>query len=206
MECKLRRVNFTRVSDRGRTLRPAFRATGISNDWYSSAMGVIVISLGTPQSARENFGCTWEHLGALVTSMGAPATSLDAPRIAVEQSGTIDIFVNVLGAPGNHWFYLLFNHCCNWWIQFVFSSVYLYSYPSTRYIGTGCWWCLRANSWWAWKSWSSKLRDTLRGHEELNLRMHPEIGIERVWRCTRGPWSCVLKAVIEQVGTYTWRP
>jgi len=49
-------------------------------------MGVIVISLGTPQSAGDNFGCTWEHLaaparslGALTTSLGAPATTPGAP-------------------------------------------------------------------------------------------------------------------------------
>ena len=34
--------------------------TGISDDWYRSTMGVIVISLGARRSARENFGCTWE--------------------------------------------------------------------------------------------------------------------------------------------------
>jgi len=34
--------------------------TGISDDWYRSTMGVIVISLGAGQSAGENFGCTWE--------------------------------------------------------------------------------------------------------------------------------------------------
>jgi len=50
-------------------------------------MGVIVIRLGTPRSAGENFVCTWEHLGALTTSLGAPATTPGAPRITVEQSG-----------------------------------------------------------------------------------------------------------------------
>jgi len=34
--------------------------TGISDDWYRSIMGVIVISLGTRQSAGENFGCSWK--------------------------------------------------------------------------------------------------------------------------------------------------
>jgi hypothetical protein len=33
---------------------------GISDDWYSSTMGVIVISLGTCWSAGENFGCMWK--------------------------------------------------------------------------------------------------------------------------------------------------
>jgi len=34
--------------------------TGISDDGYRSAMGVIVISLGTCQSAGEYFRCTWK--------------------------------------------------------------------------------------------------------------------------------------------------
>jgi len=42
-------------------------------------MGVIVISLGTSQSAAEKFRCTWEHLGVPATSLGAPMTSLGAP-------------------------------------------------------------------------------------------------------------------------------
>jgi len=61
LECKHRCVNFRRVSDPRRAFRPAFRGTGISDDWYRSTMGVIVISLGTPQSAGEYFGRTWVH-------------------------------------------------------------------------------------------------------------------------------------------------
>ena len=49
-------------------------------------MGVIVIGLGTPRSAGENFGCTWEHLGAPATSLGAPTTSLGAPGSAGDKS------------------------------------------------------------------------------------------------------------------------
>jgi len=41
-------------------------------------MGVIVIGLGAPRSARENFGCTWEHMEVPVTSLGALMTSLQA--------------------------------------------------------------------------------------------------------------------------------
>jgi len=87
-------------------------------------MGVIVIGLGTPLSAGENFGSTWVHrrqawerrgqswerLGARTTGLGAPATSLGAPRITVEQSGKNNIFFgNAAGAPGNHSYYLSFN-------------------------------------------------------------------------------------------------
>jgi hypothetical protein len=50
-------------------------------------MGVIVISLGTPRSAGEIFGRTWEHLGALATSLRALTTSLEAHQLTVQQSG-----------------------------------------------------------------------------------------------------------------------
>jgi len=99
-----------------------------------------VISLGTPRRAGENFGCTWESLGAPATSLGAPTTSLGAPttrlgapttslgvlttslgaletsqgalRITVEESGNNNIFFgNAAGAPANHSYYLSFNHC-----------------------------------------------------------------------------------------------
>jgi len=76
VECKLRSVNIRRVSDPWRAFRPAFRATGISDDkyrrnWdlhdgYRSTMGVIGISLGVCRSARLNFGCTWECHGTNV--------------------------------------------------------------------------------------------------------------------------------------------
>ena len=139
MECKLRCVNFRRVSDPRRAFRPAFGVTEITDDWYRSTMGVIVISLGTPRSARENFRCIWEHMGAPATSLGAPATSLGAPatslgapttslgapktslrapatslgapRITVEQSGKNIFFGNAASAPGNHSYYLSFNDC-----------------------------------------------------------------------------------------------
>ena len=117
MECKLRCVNFKRVSDRRRAFRPAFGVTEISDDRYRSTMGVIVTSLGTPRSTGEEFGYTWEDLGAPATSLGAPTTSLGAPattlrapRISVEQSGK-NIIGNAAGAPGNHSYYLSFNDC-----------------------------------------------------------------------------------------------
>jgi hypothetical protein len=72
-------------------------------------MGVIVISLGTPRCARENFRCTWPHLGAPATRLGAPVTSLGAPGITGEQSGKY--FGNTAGAPGDRSYYLSFNDC-----------------------------------------------------------------------------------------------
>ena len=133
MECKRRCVNVRRVSDPRRAFRPALRVTGISDDWYSSTMGMIVISLRTPRSAGENFGSTWERErqvrkpwrqawerrqqvwerqrqvweGRRQASkhLGAPATNLGAPQITVKQSGENDIFL--AGAPGNHSYYLV---------------------------------------------------------------------------------------------------
>ena len=105
VECKLRCVNFRRVSDPRRAFQPAFRVSGISENWYSSTIGVIIIGLQIPRSAGDNFGCTWEHrqqawerwrhscehlatpaisLGTPTTSLGVPATSMEAPRITVE--------------------------------------------------------------------------------------------------------------------------
>ena len=79
-------------------------------------MGVIVIGLGTPWSAGENFGCTWEHRQHVWERqrqawehLGAPATSLGAPRITVEKSGNNIFFGNAAGAPGNNSYYLSFN-------------------------------------------------------------------------------------------------
>jgi len=53
VECKLRCVNFRRVSDHRRAFRPAFRVTGIADNWHRSTMGVVAISLKSPGSAGE---------------------------------------------------------------------------------------------------------------------------------------------------------
>jgi len=74
-------------------------------------MVVIVTRLGTPQSAGENFQCTWEWLGAPARSLEVPVTSLGAPRITVDQSWNNIFFGNAAGAPGNHSYYLLFTDC-----------------------------------------------------------------------------------------------
>jgi hypothetical protein len=60
-------------------------------------MGVILIGFGTPRSARENFGCNWEHLETPATSLRAPTTSLRAPGSASNQSGSAD------DTPGSTW-------------------------------------------------------------------------------------------------------
>ena len=124
MECKLRCVNFSRVSDPRRAFPGAFGVTGISDKCYRSTIGVTVISLGTSRSTREDFRRTREHLGVPMTSLGAPATRLGvprtslgapttrlgAPRITVEQSGKNNIFFgNAAGASGYYSYYLFFN-------------------------------------------------------------------------------------------------
>jgi hypothetical protein len=79
VECKPRCINFKRVSDSRRAFQLAFGVTGISDDWYRTTMGVIVISLETPLSAGENIGYAWAHLGAPATSLEALTTRLGAP-------------------------------------------------------------------------------------------------------------------------------
>jgi hypothetical protein len=130
VECKLRCVNFRRVSDPKRAFQPTFGVLGISDDQYRSTLEVIVLSLGISGSAGKNFECIWEYLGAPATGPGAPmasmvvpatslgapttclgvpATSLGAPRLTVEQTQKNIFFGNIPGAPGNHSYYLLFN-------------------------------------------------------------------------------------------------
>ena len=46
-ECKLKNVNFRRKWDPRGAFLPAIRATRISDNWYGSAMGLVVIRLGT---------------------------------------------------------------------------------------------------------------------------------------------------------------
>jgi len=80
------------------------------------------------------------------------------------------------------------------------------------------------------RPWSSESRDSLGGRDRVNLEMHSEIVIERVWRCScegrnqvslemhleaviEGVWRYALgghdrvnlQAVIERVRRYTWR-
>jgi len=63
-----------RVSDPRRAVRPAFGVTGISDDRYRTIVGVIVISLTTPWSARGNCGCTLEHLRGPEMNQGGRMT------------------------------------------------------------------------------------------------------------------------------------
>ena len=64
MEYKLRCVNFRRVSDHRRAFQPACGVTGISNDWYRSSMGAIVISLRIPGSVSDKSGSADDKPGS----------------------------------------------------------------------------------------------------------------------------------------------
>jgi len=100
VESKLRCVSFRKVSDRWRAFQSAFGVTGISDDWYRSSMGEIVISMRTPPSAGENFGFTWEHLGTPATSLGAPTTSRGVPTTSLAAPTTsLGAPTTSLGAP-----------------------------------------------------------------------------------------------------------
>jgi len=71
-----------------RAFRLAFGVTGISDDCLRNTIGAIVIGLETPHSAGENFGCTWEHLGAPTTRLGAPGSAGDKSWSHNNKSGS----------------------------------------------------------------------------------------------------------------------
>jgi hypothetical protein len=124
LKCKHRCINFWKVTDPRRVLRPAMGGTGISNDGSMRRKWVIVISLGTPQSARRHCGYTLELLGVLAKSLAAdlsrlggpitnlwlPTTRLGAPWITGVQSWNHIIFGTSAGAPGIHSYYLSFHN------------------------------------------------------------------------------------------------
>jgi len=89
-----------------------------ADDCYRSTMGVIVIGLGTTRSAGENFGRSWEHLGAPTTSLGAPGCAGFKSGCAGVKSGCAG---GKSGSTSNHsravWEkqHLLWERCwCTW--------------------------------------------------------------------------------------------
>jgi len=81
----------------------------------------------------------------------------DKPRSAGDMSGSTSNHSHVFS---------LYSHLC------IYVSMYLYSYPSTRYIWTGCRWCLRA-------IWAAPEND-----DQVNSEIYSKAVVERVWRCT----------------------
>ena len=51
---------------------------------------------------------------------------------------------------------------------------------------------LEINSRWAWRWWSSEVRDTLWGRDRESFEMHLEVVIRCFWRYTWTPWSSKL--------------
>jgi len=103
--------------------------SGSADDESGSAEDKPVSADNKPGSADNKPGSTDNKPGSANTN---PGSTLGAPRINVKQSGKNDLFGNVAGAPGNHSYYLLFKDFLNSCSQFVFSSIYLFSYPFTN--------------------------------------------------------------------------
>jgi len=140
--------------------------------WVGEHLGAPERTLGAPGSTWERrqqvWECgwqAWKHRQPW-DHLGAPVSSLRATRITVEQSGKSIIFGIAAGAPGNHSYYPSFNDFENSCIQFVFSSNYLYCYPSTQGISG-----LAAGGAW----------------EEF--KVHLKMTIEWTQRYTPRPWS-----------------
>jgi len=106
---------------RNKPLVKTWTTGGLPGPVGNTRLGALTTSLGQPTTS----------IGVATTRLGALATCLGAPRITVEQSvQNILFFGKAAGGPGYHSYYLLFNNFQNSCIQFVFSSMYLYSYPS----------------------------------------------------------------------------
>jgi len=169
----------------------------------------------------------------------------DRPGSADDQAGSISnrcqavwenniFFGNTACAPGNHSYYLSFNEIQTSCIQFVFSSIYLCSYPSTDCISVlaagGAWveFKERLKMMIGWtQGYTPRLRSSESGYahvgrDQVNLVMHSEIVNERVCRYTWRCYSSVVgdtfgghdqmnldmhsKIVIERGWRCTWRP
>jgi hypothetical protein len=93
-----------------------------------------------------------------------------------------DIFENVASAPGNHSYYSSFNDFLKSGIQFVFSSMYIYSYPSTHSIsgqaaGRAC-----EQSEVRLGVALRELRGMCQDRELVRIEMHSDSVIERIER------------------------
>jgi hypothetical protein len=53
VECKLKSVNLSRVSDPTRVFRSGFGVTRISDDWNRSTTGAVVKCLGAPGTVAQ---------------------------------------------------------------------------------------------------------------------------------------------------------
>ena len=77
MECKLRCINFRRVSDPRRAFLPAFRVTGSANDKPGSAWE-------RQRQTWERRRHVWEHLESQWSSLGKTTSSLGTLLVRLE--------------------------------------------------------------------------------------------------------------------------
>jgi len=92
-----------------------------------TCLGEPSISEGAPKTS---VGVLITSLGGLKTSQESPATILGASGITLEQSWKYTIIGNPASASGYHSYYILFDFFDNSCVQFVFYSMYVYSYSS----------------------------------------------------------------------------
>jgi len=216
VECKLRCVNFRRVSNPRRAFLPAFRVTRSADDkrgntwehwrqtwehwqqpwehqeqtWEHRQQ-----SLEHRQHTWEHRRQAWEHLKSQQSSLGKTASSL----------GTLLERLEIIATT----------YCSTIFKTHVFSlysvcilinvSMYLYNYQSTHGISglaaAGAWeqfggglettfeWIQRYTP----RPWLSEFGDVVRERDWVNWKMHWEAVIERVWRCTWRPMLSELR-------------
>jgi len=184
-------------------------------------------SLGVPRNTRDkpgymdnNPGCAKDMLGRAedkIRSAGdQPGSILNHCRVV----GKILFFWNSAHVTGNYSYYLSFNNFQYSRIQFGFSSMYQYSYPSVNGIsGKAAVGCLRAirgapedenhmNSeihskaiiervWRSpWTPWSGNFRDALGDRDRVDWEMHIEAKIQWTEKCAVRPWSSKIGGVL----------
>jgi hypothetical protein len=147
-------------------------------------MGVIGIGMDTPWSTRENFACTLQHLVAPVANLGVLTTHLAAPGITGDKSGSTSYHSRAVWERK----YFLRKHCqCSWKSQLLLIiqrfltlilSIWILINVSrllsiyTRYILTGCRWCLRA------------IAGAPQNNYPVNSVIHSTAITKRVWKQT----------------------
>jgi hypothetical protein len=110
VECKLRCVNFRRVSDTRRAFLPGFRVTGSAGDKPGSADDKPGSAWEHRRQTEEHRRHVWEHLESQLSSLGKPS-SLGTLLVRLEIKATV---------------FSLYSHL------YIYVSMYLYSYPSTQ--------------------------------------------------------------------------
>ena len=196
MECKLRCVNFRRVSDPRRAYLPAFRVTRSACHKPGSADDKPGSVNNKPGSTSERWRQTWErwrHVWEHLESQSCIQFAFSS----MYQCIYIATLLHMLNLD---------------WLR---SAEYILPVTlSTSVTPVSPYNCRRSLKMYLIK----RVWDALGEEDPVNSEMHLESGIERVWRCPWRPWSCKhagrnqasleihLAAVIERVWRCTWRP